>query len=280
MPLLDFRFREARRVYRHRRLIHLLARSLPRDRLIATGARVFLPTQVITMVSLVLYELGTNALKYGAVASARRRFRAVALVPLSSRWAGTGMTRSKVKQRAIAPLGQHDAHGGKRWQVRGRRSFLLPPRFKFIVRNRKWRGVDRTFNPDHCPLRIVSAGTAKGDCEFGNGHRTTIGKPELAGFEMGRSEWPSRRSTICLWSWSRWCCRWRYPWRCLWCRCCFRRFNQCVACGEEALLFLVHAARSLFFCFRLSSRSKASSACSIVCAIDVSSRTIGLGGRQ
>ena len=37
-----------------------------RDRLIATGARVFLPTQVITMLSLVLYELGTNALKYGA----------------------------------------------------------------------------------------------------------------------------------------------------------------------------------------------------------------------
>ena len=53
------------------------------------------------------------------MASARRRFRAVALVPLSSRWAGTGMTRSKVKQRAIAALGQHDAHGGKRWQVRG-----------------------------------------------------------------------------------------------------------------------------------------------------------------
>ena len=37
-----------------------------RDRLIATGARIFLPTQVITMLSLVLYELGTNALKYGA----------------------------------------------------------------------------------------------------------------------------------------------------------------------------------------------------------------------
>jgi len=37
-----------------------------RDRLIATGARVLLPTQVITMLSLVLYELGTNALKYGA----------------------------------------------------------------------------------------------------------------------------------------------------------------------------------------------------------------------
>ena len=37
-----------------------------RDRLIATGARVFLPAQVITMLSLVLYELGTNALKYGA----------------------------------------------------------------------------------------------------------------------------------------------------------------------------------------------------------------------
>ena len=37
-----------------------------RDRLIDTGARVFLPTQVITMLSLVLYELGTNALKYGA----------------------------------------------------------------------------------------------------------------------------------------------------------------------------------------------------------------------
>jgi len=37
-----------------------------RDRLIATGARVFLPTHVITMLSLVLYELGTNALKYGA----------------------------------------------------------------------------------------------------------------------------------------------------------------------------------------------------------------------
>jgi len=37
-----------------------------RDRLIATGVRVFLPTQVITMLSLVLYELGTNALKYGA----------------------------------------------------------------------------------------------------------------------------------------------------------------------------------------------------------------------
>ena len=53
-------------MYRHRRLIHLLARSLPRDRLIATGAPVFLPTQVITMLSLVLYELGTNALKYGA----------------------------------------------------------------------------------------------------------------------------------------------------------------------------------------------------------------------
>ena len=44
-----------------------LRRSLPRtDRPIATGARVFLPTQVITMLSLVLYELGTNALKYGA----------------------------------------------------------------------------------------------------------------------------------------------------------------------------------------------------------------------
>ena len=37
-----------------------------RDRLIAAGARVLLPTQVITMLSLVLYELGTNALKYGA----------------------------------------------------------------------------------------------------------------------------------------------------------------------------------------------------------------------
>jgi two-component sensor histidine kinase len=54
-------------VYRHRRLIHLLAPLAPaRDRLIAAGAGVFLPTQVITMVSLVLYELGTNALKYGA----------------------------------------------------------------------------------------------------------------------------------------------------------------------------------------------------------------------
>ena len=48
-------------MYRHRRLIHLLAQLAPaRDRLIATGARVFLPTQVITMLSLVLYELGTN----------------------------------------------------------------------------------------------------------------------------------------------------------------------------------------------------------------------------
>jgi two-component sensor histidine kinase len=37
-----------------------------RDRLIATGARVLLPAKVITMLSLVLYELGTNALKYGA----------------------------------------------------------------------------------------------------------------------------------------------------------------------------------------------------------------------
>ncbi len=47
--------------------MHLLAPLAPaRDRLIATGARVFLPTHVITMVSLVLYGLGTNALKYGA----------------------------------------------------------------------------------------------------------------------------------------------------------------------------------------------------------------------
>ena len=68
IPLLGFfDFREARRVYRHRRLIHLLAPLAPaRDRLIATGARVFLPTRVITMLSLILYELGTNALKYGA----------------------------------------------------------------------------------------------------------------------------------------------------------------------------------------------------------------------
>jgi two-component sensor histidine kinase len=43
-----------------------LRRSLPcTDRLTATGA-LFLPTHVITMVSLVLYESGTNALKYGA----------------------------------------------------------------------------------------------------------------------------------------------------------------------------------------------------------------------
>jgi two-component sensor histidine kinase len=42
-----------------------LRRSLPcTDRLTATGA-LFLPTHVITMVSLVLYESGTNALKYG-----------------------------------------------------------------------------------------------------------------------------------------------------------------------------------------------------------------------
>ena len=37
-----------------------------RDRLIANGPRVLLPTKVITMLSLVLYELGTNAVKYGA----------------------------------------------------------------------------------------------------------------------------------------------------------------------------------------------------------------------
>jgi two-component sensor histidine kinase len=37
-----------------------------RDRLIVNGPRVLLPTKVITMLSLVLYELGTNALKYGA----------------------------------------------------------------------------------------------------------------------------------------------------------------------------------------------------------------------
>jgi two-component sensor histidine kinase len=37
-----------------------------RDRLIVNGPRLLLPTKVITMLSLVLYELGTNALKYGA----------------------------------------------------------------------------------------------------------------------------------------------------------------------------------------------------------------------
>jgi two-component sensor histidine kinase len=37
-----------------------------RDRLIANGPRVLLPTKVITMLSLVLYELGTNAVKHGA----------------------------------------------------------------------------------------------------------------------------------------------------------------------------------------------------------------------
>jgi two-component sensor histidine kinase len=37
-----------------------------RDRLIVNGPRVLLPAKVITMLSLVLYELGTNALKYGA----------------------------------------------------------------------------------------------------------------------------------------------------------------------------------------------------------------------
>ncbi len=62
-PLGVLRFREARRVYRHRRLIHRLAPLAPaRDRLIATGARVFLPTHVITRVSLVLYELGIRCL--------------------------------------------------------------------------------------------------------------------------------------------------------------------------------------------------------------------------
>jgi two-component sensor histidine kinase len=47
--------------------MHLTAPLAPvRDRLIATGARVSLPTHVITMLSPVLYELRTNALKYGA----------------------------------------------------------------------------------------------------------------------------------------------------------------------------------------------------------------------
>jgi two-component sensor histidine kinase len=71
MPLSEFERRAE--MYHHRRLIHPLALLAPaRDRLIATGARVVLPIQMITMLSLILYELGTNSLKYGAVASARR----------------------------------------------------------------------------------------------------------------------------------------------------------------------------------------------------------------
>jgi two-component sensor histidine kinase len=42
-----------------------------RDRLIVNGPRVLLPAKVVTMLSLVLYELGTNALKYGAWSAAK-----------------------------------------------------------------------------------------------------------------------------------------------------------------------------------------------------------------
>jgi hypothetical protein len=61
MPLSEFE-RRAECIAADGSYIYL-RRSLPRDRLIATGARVFLPTHVITMVDLVLYELGTNALE-------------------------------------------------------------------------------------------------------------------------------------------------------------------------------------------------------------------------
>lgn len=42
-----------------------------RDRLIANGPPVILPAQPVTMLSLVLHELGTNALKYGAWSGSR-----------------------------------------------------------------------------------------------------------------------------------------------------------------------------------------------------------------
>ena len=63
MPVLGFfDFERRAESYRHRRLIHLLARSLPRATA-SSSARIFLPTHVITMVDLILYELGTNALE-------------------------------------------------------------------------------------------------------------------------------------------------------------------------------------------------------------------------
>ena len=65
MPLLEFSDFEKRAecIATDGSYIYLTPLAPARDRLIATGARVFLPTHVITMLSLVHYELGTNALK-------------------------------------------------------------------------------------------------------------------------------------------------------------------------------------------------------------------------
>jgi hypothetical protein len=65
MPLLGFSDfeRRAECISTDGSYIYLTPLAPARDRLIATGDRVFPPTQVITMLSLVLYELGTNAMK-------------------------------------------------------------------------------------------------------------------------------------------------------------------------------------------------------------------------